>query len=88
MSRHALLYEITGVMGDVLAQLEAEGKTLDERSIRIFCDRFAQAYLALPPPRTSELAKAVYGDERQHGGLLSRQTVALADVVLSEGKRS
>jgi hypothetical protein len=77
--RHALLHEITDVMGKVLAQCEAEGIKLDDRSIRIFCDRFAKAYLALP----EELARAVLNDETQHGGLLSRTTVRTAGVVLA-----
>jgi len=77
--RHRLLFEITGVMGDVLAQCHAEGIELDERSIRIFCDRFTKAYLALP----EELARAVLTDEVQHGGLLSRSTVRTAGAVLA-----
>ena len=80
MNRHTLLYEITGIMGDVLAQCEAEGIPLDDRSIRIFCDRFAKAYLALPVT----LAKSVLNDETQHGGLLSRATVRTAGAMLAE----
>jgi len=77
--RHRLLFEITDVMGDVLAQCEAEGIVLDDRSIRIFCDRFTKAYLARPV----ELAKAVLTDEVQHGGLLSRSTVQSAGAILA-----
>lgn len=82
MSRHRLLYEITGLMGDVLAQCKAEGIALDERTVRIFCDKFCAKYLALPAAG-NELADAVLTDERQHGGLLSRETLTLANVVLS-----
>lgn len=86
MNRHALLYEITGVMGDVLAACEAEGIALDERSIRIFCDRFSAAYLALSPPASRDLAEAVHLDEVRHGGLLSRETLRLANVVQSDSR--
>lgn len=85
MNRHALLYEVTGVMGDVLAACEAEGIPLDERSIRIFCDRFTAAYLALPTP-VVKLAEAVHLDEVRHGGLLSRETLRLANVVQSDSR--
>lgn len=83
MIRHALLKEITGVMGDVLAQCAAEGIALDERTVRIFCDRFSQAYLALP----AELAVAVLNDEVQHGGLLSRDTVLAAGAIVADAAR-
>lgn len=78
--RPRLLYEITGIMGDVIAQCEAEGIPLDDRSIRIFCDRFTKAYLGLP----AELAEAVMNDEVNHGGLLSRDTVRRAGIVMAK----
>ena len=84
MTRHDMLYEITGIMGDVVAQCEAEGIPLSDRDIRIFADKFCKRYLALPDPPATALANAVLTDEVQHGGLLGRKTVTLAGSIAQE----
>lgn len=53
MTRHALLKEITGLIGDVMAAYRAEGVKLDERTLMLLMERFAPRYLALPLKRSA-----------------------------------
>lgn len=80
MKRSQLLYEITGLMGEVIADCNVEGVPLDERTVRIFADRFCDKYKALEEIPAYRLAQSVQTDETQHGGLLRRETLHLANV--------
>lgn len=74
-----MLFELTGVMGDALAALKVEGVELDERSTRLWADRVIDLYRALPDPPAAALADSVNDDEVNHGGLLSRKSLHLAN---------
>lgn len=83
MNRNALLYEITGIAGDVFKELEAKGIEIPDRYALAFNAEFCRRWLALPAPDAEavKLADAVLENERNHGGLLGRETFKLAAVV-------
>lgn len=81
MTRDALLFEITGLAGTVFRELEERGIAFSQRQVLMFNEAFCKAWLALPEPVVrSALADAVLDDERNHGGLLSRETLQKAHV--------
>lgn len=79
MKRAALLHELTGIMGDALKALRDAGTPLDERSISLWADAVIDRYKALPELPAAKLADSVNDDEVNHGGLLSRSTLHLAN---------
>ena len=80
MKGHLALGEVTGVMGDALTALKAEGVSLDDRTVRLLTDRFCDIWKATHAPTDfMSLIKAVDNDEINHGGLLSRETLQIAN---------
>lgn len=80
MKGHLALGEVTGVMGDALTALRSEGVDLDERTVRLLTDRFCDIWKATHQPVDFlSLIKAVDNDEINHGGLLSRETLQIAN---------
>lgn len=78
--RQALLYELTGLMGDALRATGVQG---DSRDIRAFTDHFIALYKAQPEPPVAvlaqELVAALEDNEANHGGLLRHDTIQLKD---------
>ena len=82
MNRQSMLREVTGLMGDALAELEAKGVEIDNRSIRLFIDAFCDLYKAAPEPQgLRSLIAAIERDELNHGGLIGKDTLHLANVL-------
>ena len=85
MNRQSTLREITGIMGDALGDLEANGIAVDGRSIRLFIDAFCDRYKALPEPDgLRSLIAVIERDELHHGGLIGKDTLHLANVLKLE----
>ncbi len=86
--RNALLGEITGVAGDVFKEIEARGVHIGERETLAFCEVFSRMWLALPEPAIAEkarlLCEALDLDERNQGGLISRDTLPLNMALMQE----
>ncbi len=54
MTRNELLGEITGLVGDILRELEDSGIVFKQRDVILFSDRFCKRYVLLPPIPTDE----------------------------------
>ena len=58
------LYEITGLFGDALKALEAEGIPIDDRTARIVLDKFCDLYKKTRPESSAAHRSAGRGTEQ------------------------
>ena len=89
--RRRLLREITSVMGEALAGLAGEGAALEERSLRLFIDRFCNLYKELPEPTRLALAAGAAAvaldDAGSQGGPKGDGTIGAARNFMQRPKR-
>jgi hypothetical protein len=81
------LETLTGLMGDALKSLSAQ--SLDDRTVRLYGDAIVDRFKATTDWQDAarELAQAVLNDEKNDGGLLSRNTLHRATAVLRDAGR-
>lgn len=80
MTRNDLMGEVTGLAGEVLATLKAEGIVFRHRDVIVFTEHFCRLYRDLPEPDAKLRAKAnrlinlLIDEDANHGTLRLPET--------------